>query len=67
VIAFFERVLNAQLAVILLAGFTATVLRINNLISPEIWMNVVNTAVYLFVGGGLLKDGLASLTKKEST
>lgn len=65
-IAFLERVLNAQLAVVLLAGLSATALRINNLIPPEIWKDVVNTAVYLFVGGGLLKEGITSFAKKEN-
>jgi hypothetical protein len=63
---FLKRVLNAQLLVVLLAGVSATALRMSDLIPPEIWKDVVNTAVYLFVGGGLLKEGITSFSKKDS-
>lgn len=63
-IDFLERVLNAQLAVTLLAGLSATVLRSVDLIPPETWRDVVNTALMVFVGGGFLKEGLTAFVNK---
>lgn len=61
---FLKRVLNAQLAVVLLAGTAATFLRVQDLIPPEVWKDVVNTCLMVFVGGGLLKEGLSAFANK---
>lgn len=61
---FLKRVLNAQLAVVLLAGTAATFLRVQDLIPPEVLKDVVNTCLMVFVGGGLLKEGLSAFAQK---
>ncbi len=66
-IDFLHRVLNAQIVVTLLAMLAATVLRALQLIPPEIWRDVINTALLAFVAGGLLKDGLTAIANRSST
>jgi hypothetical protein len=61
---FLKRVLNAQLAVVLLAGTAATFLRVQDLVPAEVWKDVVNTCLMVFVGGGLLKEGLSAFAQK---
>lgn len=61
---FLTRVLNAQLAVVLLAGIAATLLRVQDLIPAEVWKDVINTCLMVFVGGGLLKEGLTSFASR---
>lgn len=61
---FLKRVLNAQLAVTLLAGTAATFLRVDDMIPPEVWKDVVNTCLLMFVGGGLLKEGMSAFAQK---
>lgn len=63
-IEFLQRVLNAQLAVTLLAGAAATALRSHDLIPAEVWKDVVNTALTMFVGGGLLKEAATAFANR---
>lgn len=64
---FLQRVLNAQIVVTLLAMLAATALRGLELIPPEIWRDVVNTALLAFVAGGLVKDGLLAIANKQGS
>lgn len=64
---FLQRVLNAQIVVTMLAMLAATALRGLKLVPPEVWADVVNTALLAFVGGGLLKDGLTAIANKQGS
>lgn len=63
---FLKRVLNAQLAVTLLAWLSATVLRLEDKIPPDVWKDVINSCLLFFVGGGLLKDGFTSYVNRAT-
>lgn len=64
---FLQRVLNAQIVITALAMLAATALRALELVPPDVWADVVNTALLAFVGGGFLKDGLTAMANKGSS
>ncbi len=63
---FLKRVLNAQLSVTLLVWLSATILRVDGKIPPDVWKDVINSCLLFFVGGGLLKEGLTAFINRSS-
>lgn len=61
-----ERALNAQLVVSLLVILLASIFVGFKSIPPETWKDVVNTVVLAFVGGGLVKEGLAQIGNRQN-
>ena len=63
-IGFLERVLNAQLVVVLLAGAAACALRAESLIAGSECVDVLKTCLWAFVGGTLIREGAVAFAKK---
>jgi len=62
-----KRILNAQLLVTLLAGLSATILRVHDLVPAEVWKDVIQTCLTMFVGGNILKEAVASISSNMSS
>ena len=63
-IKFLERVLNAQLVVVLLSGAAACALRAENLITGAECADVLKTCLWAFVGGTLVREGAVAFANK---
>ena len=63
-IDFLERVLNAQLVVVLLAGAAVCALRAQGLVSGAECVDVLKTCLWAFVGGTLVREGAVAIANK---